>query len=92
MSPEHYLIDLLTEADVSLSEALRAFGGDEERTRAFLSIQANKQAIAFLDGDSRLPEWRVRELLRESRTFRIHGDLMITLSPHGLQRLQEGNL
>jgi hypothetical protein len=91
MSPEFYLLDLLSEMEaVSLSEAIRAFEGDGERLRHWLLIYLDKRALVFEDGCVPLPECKAAEFLREPEVFETRGDVTITLSPCAVALLEEG--
>ena len=91
MSPEFYLLDLLSEMEtVSLSEAIRAFEGDTERLRHWLLIYLDKRALVFEEGGAPLPEWKATQFLREPEAFETRGDVTITLSPYAVKLLEDG--
>lgn len=91
-SPEQYLVDLLTEQDVSLEDAFRAFGGDREHARRVLDIYIGTGSVVLKDGDEVLPEWKVKELLRDPTLFDEHGRLFMTPSSTYDKARQQGQI
>lgn len=72
---ERYVVDLLTEQDVSLDEALRAFGGDQEQARKMLGIYIDTGSVLLVDGGQLLPDWRANEIVRDPELFNKYGSV-----------------
>lgn len=91
-SPEQYLVDLLTEQDVSLEEALRAFGADHERARRVINIYVGTGSVVLKDNGQDLPDWRLKELLRDPLLFDNYGHLCMTPGPTYARAREQGEM
>jgi len=84
------LVKLLTERDVSLDEALRAFGTDRHRALQVLAGYLSTGSAVLRNGDEILDRRSVRRLLGNPGRLEIQGALRLSPAPIDVKAQEHG--